>query len=578
MPLPESALRAPSASRPRLHVAGRIKDSCIADVKAAASIVDVVSARTQLRKTGSGYMGRCPFHEERTPSFSVSPAKGTYHCFGCGVGGDTIRFVQETEQVDFVGAIEWLADRFNVALEYEETSPEHDARRRRRERLLELLDAAATFYERYLWDSPAGSLARDYLAGRGLREEICREYRLGLALGGQTLARKAIEKGFTPAELTAAGLVNRRGNDYFSRRLLFPLADGRGRVVGFQARKLHEDDPLRVKYVNSPEGELFKKGDLLYGLDGARQAIAKQDRAVVVEGNTDVLALRQAGFEPVVASMGTALTEHQLRELNRLTKRLFLCFDADAAGQDATLRGMELAVAQGFDVQVVALPKGTDPADDPAAFEQHLRAPVSYPVHRVRLEHERASDRNAAFAAIRAFLASVPDSPERLDALRLAADLLDLPPETQAGLAPARGSSRAAGIVSPRLLEAGDRLERDALAGVIAHPSLVEVLAQIGPDHFDSELSRRLRAHLLEPRPGDNELVAALAELDARVELEGIDELVTRQLLLRLRDRKLRRDIAAVEPTRRQAMAAELERIREELERLSLQSAGAVPR
>src|SRR5205807_6712488 len=154
------------------------------------------------------------------------------------------------------------------------------------------------------------------------------------------LMRKALERGFTREELAAAGLVNRRGNDYFAQRLLFPLADARGRVLGFQARKLREDDPLPAKYVNSPESELFRKGELLYGLDKARAAIAKQDRAVVVEGNTDVLALRQAGFEPVVASMGTALTERQLRELGRLTKRLFLCFDSDAAGQEATLRGM----------------------------------------------------------------------------------------------------------------------------------------------------------------------------------------------------------------------------------------------
>src|SRR5205085_4476534 len=188
--------------------------------------------------------------------------------------------------------------------------------------------------------------------------ETCREYRLGLAPGGQSLARKAKEKGFSAAELSAAGLVNRRGNDYFSGRLLFPLADARGRVRGFQARKLREDDPLRAKYVNSPEGELFRKGDLLYGLDHARAAVAKQDRAIVVEGNTDVLALRQAGLEPVVASMGTALTERQLRELGRLTRRIYLCFDADAAGEEATLRGMELAAGQGFDVRVVPLPPG----------------------------------------------------------------------------------------------------------------------------------------------------------------------------------------------------------------------------
>jgi DNA primase len=252
-----------------------------------------------------------------------------------------------------------------------------------------LLEAATSFYERYLWDSQAGSLARDYLAGRGLGEEVCRQYRLGLALGGTTLTRKALERGFTREELVAAGLINRRGNDYFSGRLLFPLADARGRVLGFQARKLREDDPLKAKYVNSPEGELFRKGDLLYGLDRARAAIAKQDRAVVVEGNPDVLALSQAGIEPVVAPMGTALTERQLKELGRLTKRIWLCFDGDAAGEAATLRGMELAFGQGLDVRVVALPAGFDPADLAEGFEQQqLARAESYLGYRVRLEIE----------------------------------------------------------------------------------------------------------------------------------------------------------------------------------------------
>ena len=170
----------------------RIKDASVEAVKAAADMVEVVSVRTSLRRASSArFTGRCPFHEERTPSFSVDPVEKLYYCFGCGKGGDVVRFVQETENLDFAGAIEWLADRFNVQIEYEETSPEQDARRRRRERLLEVLEAAASFYERYLWDSQAGSLARDYLAGRGLGEEVCRQYRLGLAPGGSTLTRKA---------------------------------------------------------------------------------------------------------------------------------------------------------------------------------------------------------------------------------------------------------------------------------------------------------------------------------------------------------------------------------------------------
>src|SRR6184192_1877925 len=382
----------------------RIADSSVEAVKTAADIVEVISGRTQLKRSGARFTGLCPFHDERTPSFSVSPEKGTYYCFGCQRGGDAITFVEETEGVDFVGAIEWLAQRFNVPLDYEEASPEQDARRRHRERLYAVLDAAASFYERYLWESQAGAEARAYLEGRGLAEEVCREYRLGLAARGATLARKAGERGFTRQELSGAGLANRRGNDYFQGRLLFPIADARGRVVGFQARRLREDDPLQAKYVNSPEGELFRKGDLLYGLDRARTAITKQDRAVVVEGNTDVLALRQAGLKPVVASMGTALTARQLKELSRLSRRLWLCFDGDAAGEAATLRGMDLAAQQGFAVRVVTLPQGSDPADLAPGFEALLDGAESYLVHRVRLELDRAADRNEAFTRVQEVL------------------------------------------------------------------------------------------------------------------------------------------------------------------------------
>jgi DNA primase len=540
----------------------RIKDASIEEVKAAADMVAVVSARTQLRKVGGRYTGRCPFHQERTPSFSVNAADKLYYCFGCGAKGDLITFVRETEQLDFAGAIEWLADRFNVRLEYEEASPQQDAWRRRRERLLSLLDAAASFYERYLWESQAGSLARDYLAGRGFGEQICHEYRLGLALGGTTLTRKALEKGFTRDELLAAGLVNRRGNDYFSGRLLFPLADARGRILGFQARKLRDDDPLRAKYVNSPEGELFRKRDLLYGLHRARAAIAKADRAVVVEGNPDVLALRQAGLEPVVASMGTALTERQLKELARLARKLYLCFDSDAAGEAATLRGMDLAAGQGFDVRVVTLPPGTDPADAASGFEQRLAKSESYVLYRVRLELDRAPDRQEAFVRAREVLARFEDSPERQQALRLVADRLDLPRETQAGLVPRRGAQRSAPAVSSKLLDAGDRLERDALAGVAAHPGLRDLLAELAPDHFDAELHRRAREHLLEPGEPDRELVQFLAELDARADAEGIDEATTKELLLNLRERRLRRELQGADLERTKELQEALERLR----------------
>jgi len=543
----------------------RIKDESVERVKAAMEIVPLVEETVRLRKSGGGYTGLCPFHQERTPSFTVSPARGTFKCFGCGEGGDAITFVMKMENVDFVDAIELLARRFGVELEYEESSPEHDRKRARDERLRALLERAAEFYARVLWDSEAGAPARDYLASRGLGEDVCREFRIGYAPGGGQLTGRARQEGYSQEELLAVGLANRRGNDYFQRRIVFPLADARGRVRGFQARKLHDDDPLQAKYVNSPESELFHKGDLLYGLDTGRQAIAKEDRAVIVEGNTDVLALRQAGFAPVVASMGTALTEAQLRELARLTKRLYLCFDSDAAGQDATLRGMELAVRGGFTVRVVPLPQGTDPADDPAAFQQRLAAPVSYPVHRVRLEHARATDPQAAFASIRAFLTSLPDSPEHLEAIRVAADLLDLPPETQAGLAPARGGARTAGVVSPRLLDAGQRLERGALAGVAAHEVLRSELELLAPEFFDDELHRRMRAYLLGQESAAGDLNALLAELYALSDKDDITEEAARQMLLKLRERGLRRELAGAEGDRIRELQGELEKLRIEI-------------
>ena len=538
------------------------------DVATAADMVEIVSGRTQLRRaSGSRYTGRCPFHEERTPSFSVNPVDKLYYCFGCGKGGDLISFVRETENLDFVGAVEWLAERFRVTLEYEEASPRVEEARRQRERLHALLEQTTAYFERLLWDGDTGAPVRAYLAERGLGEAVTHEFRLGLS-PGRGLAEKAAEKGFTRDELRSAGLATVRGSDYFPQRLMFPLCDARGRVLGFQARKLREDDPLRGKYVNSPEGDLFHKGSILYGLHLAKAAIAKQDRAAVVEGNTDVIALRQAGFEPVVASMGTALTERQIRELGRLTRKIFLCFDADAAGQEATLRGMELAAAQGFEVKVVTLPRGQDPADAPDGFEDRLVGAESYLLYRVRLELDRASDRQEGFVRAREVLAKAEDSPERQEALRLLADRLDLPRETLAGLAPARGGKGAVAAEAPRLLDAGDRLERDALAACLAHPTLVRGLAELTPEHFDAEVNRAFRAALVSGRD-DPELTALKAELDARAAREAIDERTGAELLLRVRERKLKRDLAGADLAVTTELQAHLAKVRQALAELT---------
>jgi DNA primase len=542
----------------------RIKDTSVEAVKAAADFVEVVSARTQLRKSGSRYTGRCPFHEERTPSFSVNAVDKLYYCFGCGAKGDLITFVRETEGLDFAGSIEWLGERFRVPLEYEETSPAQDLARKRRERLFAVLDQAASFYERTLWETEAGSFVRDYLKGRALGEESCREFRLGFALGGDSLARKALAKGFTREELRGAGLTRARGDDYFGRRLLFPLADARGRVIGFQARKLFDDDPLPAKYVNTPESELFHKGSVVYGLDKARASIAREDRACVVEGNTDVIALRQVGFQPVVASMGTALTDQQLRELGRLTKRLWLAFDGDAAGETATLRGMALAVQQGFEVKVVSLPSGIDPADDPTGFEARLGGAEPYLVYRVRVELERADDREAAFRTVRTLLDEAAESPERQDAWRLANDKLGMTVQLRGGSSGARGAAP-----SRRVLDASSKLERNALAGVLAHPDLRPLLAELTPDHFYDPLHRAIRAHIVDGAPLGDDALGLLAELDARAEAEGIDESTGTELLLRLREREMRRELQHSDPERTRELQQALTRLLEKVAALS---------
>ncbi len=543
----------------------RIKDSSVEAVKAAADFVAVVEERTQLRKSGGRLTGRCPFHEERTPSFSVNPAEGLFYCFGCHKGGDMITFVRETQGLDFAGAIEWLADRFRVELEYEEASPEQEARRSRNQRLYALLDSAATYYERTLWDTEVGSMARDYLKGRGLDEEICRAFRLGLALGGDSLSRKAATKGFTAEELRAAGLTRPRGGDYFQRRLLFPLADARGRVIGFQARKLYEDDPLRGKYVNTQESELFHKSAVVYGLDKARASITREDRACVVEGNTDVIALHQAGFTIAVASMGTALTEQHLRELGRLTKRLWLAFDGDAAGTAATLRGMQLAADQGFDVKVVTLTDGRDPADDPEAFQAKLSDAEPYLVYRTRIEIEHADDREAAFRTVKALLDAAPDSPERQDAWRYANDKLGMTVQL------ARGASTARTGTAPtqRVLDASAKLEQNALAGALRHEALRPLLAELTPEHFYDPRHRELRAHIVDGTPLDADGTTLLAELDARAEAEGIDARTAEELLLRMRERELRRELQHASPDRLKSLTEALTRLQERVGTLS---------
>ncbi len=301
----------------------RYTDDSRERVRDAVDFAELVGARTELRAAGQRRLtGLCPFHDERTPSFGIDPVEKLYHCFGCGAGGDVFKFVMETEGLDFAGALESLAARAGIELEREAEDPRDAERRARRDRLLALLERTAAYYVRVLWESAEAAPAREYLAERGLEEGALREHRVGYAPSAWdkvlTASRRA---GYTEAELLAAGLVARgrdgRGvYDRFRRRIMFPLADERGRVLGFGARALSPDQ--KPKYLNTSESDLFHKGRMVYGADLARAAAAKAGRVVLVEGYTDVIALRQAGVTETVCSMGTALTDDQVHALRRL--------------------------------------------------------------------------------------------------------------------------------------------------------------------------------------------------------------------------------------------------------------------
>ena len=407
-------------------------------VRAAADMVEVVSGHTELRQRGVRYLGLCPFHDERTPSFSVDPVEKLYYCFGCQAGGDIFTFLEEKEGLDFRDAVEQLADRYGVELEFD-AGGRGDERRRERDRLLDLLGKTAAFYSRYLWDSAEAGSARSYLEGRGLGREVLEEFGVGHAPSAwDRVLTNAQRAGFTTQELRAAGLAQqgRQGGlyDRFRARIMFPLRDARGRVLGFGARATRDNQ--EPKYVNSSEGPVYRKGRSLFGLDRARAHATKEGRVLVVEGYTDVLALHQAGFRNAVASMGTALTEEQLAELARLSREVVLAFDADRSGQEAMLRAQRAAAGRGVVLKVVRLPDDKDPCDllaedGPDSFKTRAGNAIPFLEFQVTSALEGADMRSAAgkdkvVAELAPVFAGLQHSAERDEQIRHVADRLDL--------------------------------------------------------------------------------------------------------------------------------------------------------
>ncbi len=411
-------------------------------VRDAVDFLEVVSARTDLRRAGpSRYEGLCPFHEERTPSFGIDPAQKVYHCFGCQASGDVFTFVQETEGVDFKGALELLAERYNVELQREEEDPREAERRKRRERLLELLGRTTAYYERYLWESEEAAAARDYLQGRGLREEILREFRVGYAPSAWDRVLLASRRGgFSEKELYDTGLAQRskqngRPYDRFRSRIMFPLADTRGRVLGFGARAMRDEQ--KPKYLNTSDNDVYHKGLHLYGADLARPHATRAGEVILCEGYTDVIALHQAGMRNAVGLMGTALTAEQVGELARMAQTVLLALDADSAGQDAMLRASALAAKRKLELRVVSLPAGADPADliqrqGPEAIGELVAnrcrscASASSACWRPATSAARRAG-IASWKSLRPVFATLPPSAMRLELTRLVSGRLELP-------------------------------------------------------------------------------------------------------------------------------------------------------
>ena len=515
-------------------------------VRDAIDFVELVSTRTELRRAGPrSYEGLCPFHDERTPSFSVEPVEKVYYCFGCQASGDVFTFVQETEGVDFKGALELLADRAGVELAVEAEDPREAQRRARRERLLELLARTAGYYERYLWESEEAAGAREYLAQRGLGEEILRGFRVGYAPSAWDRVLLASRRGgFSERELYDTGLAQRsqeRGSVYdrFRARIMFPLADMRGRVLGFGARATR--DGQKPKYLNTADNDVYHKGRHLYGGDLARAAAAKAGQTILCEGYTDVIAMHQAGFVGTVGLMGTALTVEQVGELGRLAPTVLLALDADSAGQEAMLKAARLAAKRELELRVVELPAGADPAEllgrDGAEAMTALVA-RSVPFVRFRVERVLAGGqdstpegRDRMLGELRPIFAELPQSAMRMELTRLVSGKLGLGEGLAEGVLAGKHDARPVSVAGRpsapaemRVFSGREDTERAFLAQCISTPTHGQAaLAEVDVEAlFTSELMRRAARHLREGNVAeplkrvpdeDRELVSLLAEL-----------------------------------------------------------------
>lgn len=345
-----------------------IDHATIERIKDAANIVEVVSEFVTLRKSGSNYKGLCPFHDEKTPSFYVSPARGTCHCFGCGKGGNPVGFIMEHEQMTYPEALRWLARKYHIEIKERELSDNEKREQSERESMFIVNEWAASYFQHLMHDTADGvAIGMQYFRSRGFRDDIVSKFQLGFdSTDRRALAQEALRKGYKEDFLLKTGICykNDRGEliDRYAGRVIFPWIGISGKVVGFGGRLLDSRTKgVNQKYVNSPDSDIYHKDRELYGIYQAKKAIAKEDRVYMVEGYTDVISMHQCGIENVVANSGTALSVHQIHILHRFTSNITLLYDGDAAGIHAALRGTDMLLSEGMNLKVLLLPDGDDP-------------------------------------------------------------------------------------------------------------------------------------------------------------------------------------------------------------------------
>ena len=526
----------------------------VEEVKTRLSIEDVIGEYVTLKRAGRNFKGLSPFTSEKTPSFVVSPEKQIWHDFSSGRGGDMFTFVQEVEGIDFRASLELLARRAGVDLDQFQGKGKGDSKQK--ERLYELNELAARFYQTHFKQS---QLALEYvLKKRQFSKETAIAWRLGYAPNnGDALVNFAKSKSFTPRELQQAGLVNRFGSDLFRGRLMVPLADNTGRVVGFTARILGDDDPKAPKYLNTPATQLYDKSRHVFGLHLAKEAMRKSKFVVLAEGNLDVIASHQAGVRQCVATAGTALTEPQLKAIGRITGDIRLSFDADRAGMEATERAIPIASKVGVNLSVVTIPSGKDPDElirqDKALWEQVIAKPdpaLDWLITRYQniLDLSSAQGKRQFTDTVFAVVRRLDDNLEKEHYVQKVAGIIGvnhealrtkLFAEEQTTKPTKRVKKELTHAVQDKRVQELARSQNRLLALVLMQPRLRDIAAELNPDYLLEEPARKLLQFLKEHQDfeGSPEHAAALRPLADYVKILGLqyEELYQDLELLELR-------------------------------------------